>query len=257
MIKVRDLEVKYDKKVALKNINIDINEGEITTIIGPNGCGKSTLLKALSRNLKYSSGSIEIHDKDLKKIKIRELAKSMALLPQAPSVPYDISVKELVSYGRYPFIGFGKRLNRKDYEVIDWALEKCDMKGYKCRKVATLSGGERQRVWIAMALAQEPKILLLDEPTTYLDISHQFEVLELIKEINRKTETTILMVLHDINQAAKYSSDIVILKKAELIGQGAPEKTITSQTMEEVFNLKGKFLENSHYPHFIPEMSYR
>lgn len=257
MIKVKNIQVNYDKKIALKDISFNIKEGAITTIIGPNGCGKSTLLKALSRNLSYTKGDIIIRHQNLKNIKHKTLAQSMALLPQSPSIPMDYSVKELVGFGRHPFIGFGKRLSIIDYEIIDWAINKCDMRGFKCRRVSTLSGGERQRAWIAMSLAQQPSILLLDEPTTYLDISHQFEVLELIKDINQKTGMTILMVLHDINHAAKYSDEIIVLKDGELFSQGKPEDTITDITMEKVFSLKGRFLENSHYPHFIPEESYK
>lgn len=257
MIKVKSLDVNYDKKEALKSVNIDIQEGSITTIIGPNGCGKSTLLKAISRNLKYRNGSIKIHGKDLKNIKTRELAKSMALLPQSPSIPMDFTVRELVSFGRYPFVSFGKRLSLKDKDVINWALEKTDMKGYMCRRVSTLSGGERQRAWIAMALAQEPKILLLDEPTTYLDISHQFEILELIKEINSKMGMTVVMVLHDINHASRYSDEIIILKNGEFQKQGHPNLTINKNTMQDVFNLTGEFHNSGEYIHFIPNKSYR
>lgn len=257
MIDIKNLQVNYDKKVALQNINCKIKEGAITTIIGSNGCGKSTLLKALSRNLKYTSGSITINKMDLKKVKPKALAKQMALLPQSPMVPMDYSVQELVSFGRYPFIPFGKRITSEDRKIITWALDRCDMRRYRCRKVSTLSGGERQRAWIAMALAQQPKILLLDEPTTFLDISHQFEVLELIKEINRNTSTTILMVLHDINHAAKYSDEIIVLNNGEFVCQGSPSDVITDKIMESVFTLKGRFLEDSDYPHFIPEKSFR
>lgn len=257
MIEVKNISVLYDKKIALNGINLSIKEGAITTIIGPNGCGKSTLLKCISKNLNYQSGSISIYGKDLKKIRTKELSKSMALLPQTTTVPLDFTVKELVGFGRFPFVKFGRRFSKEDYRVMDWALEKTDMKGYKCRRVSTLSGGERQRVWIAMALAQEPEILLLDEPTTYLDIAHQFEVLELVKEINRKTEMTIVMVLHDINHAARYSDEVVVLNNGKVFKQGAPSKTVNEGTMEMVFSLKGKFLKESEYPHFVPEKSYR
>ena len=257
MISVKELDVNYDKKEALKKVNIEIREGAITTIIGPNGCGKSTLLKAMSRNLKYKNGSIVIHGKDLQNIKVKELAKSMALLPQSPSVPMDFTVRELVSFGRYPFVKFNKRLSLKDKEVINWAIEKTDMKGYKCRRVSTLSGGERQRAWIAMALAQEPKILLLDEPTTFLDISHQFEILELVKEINKKMDMTVVMVLHDINHASRYSDEIIILKNGEFQKQGKPKTTINQDTMENVFNLTGEFHQSGEYFHFIPNKSFR
>lgn len=257
MININNLQVNYDKKIALKDINIVIKEGAITTIIGPNGCGKSTLLKAISKNIKYKNGKIDINGRDTKSIKSRELAKIMALLPQNTSVPMDFTVKELISLGRFPHIPFGKRLTLNDYKIMDWALDKTDMKGFKCRRVSTLSGGERQRVWVAMALAQQPQILLLDEPTTYLDIAHQFEILELIQEINKKMNMTIVMVLHDINHAARYSDEIIVLKDGGMITKGTPNKIINQDIMRQVFSLKGEFIKTGSYPHFIPEKSYR
>lgn len=257
MISVEKLRVQYDKKVAIKDMTVEIKEHKITTIIGPNGCGKSTLLKAISKNLAYQKGCIYINKKNLKKYKTKTLAKFMAILPQAPLVPSDFSVGELVGLGRYPFIPFGHRLNQKDYDIINWALDKTDMRSFRCRKVASLSGGERQRAWIAMALAQEPEVLLLDEPTTYLDIAHQFEVLELIREIAEKTSMTIVMVLHDINQAARYSDEIIIMKDGLLMQQGSPKEVINEKSMREVFSLKGDFFEHGHYPHFIPVESQR
>jgi len=257
MIKVENLYVNYDRKEVLTDVTLSIKEHSITTIIGPNGCGKSTLLKAISKNLDYKRGKITLSDKDIKKISTKEFSRHLALLPQNPQVPGDFSVKELLSFGRYPFIKFGGRMSVNDYKVIDWALEKTDMKGYKCRRVKTLSGGERQRAWIAMALAQEPRILLLDEPTTYLDIAHQFEVLELIKEINNKMNMTIIMVLHDINHAARYSDDIIVMKEGRLVKHGLVADTINKETMESVFSLSGEFLEYGDYPHFIPEKSHK
>lgn len=257
MIKVEHLYISYDRKEVLSDVSLSFKEHSITTIIGPNGCGKSTLLKAISKNLGYKKGRITLGDKDIKKISTKEFSKSLALLPQNPQIPGDSTVKELLSYGRYPFIKFGGRMSTKDFKVVDWALEKTDMKGYKCRRVKTLSGGERQRAWIAMALAQEPKILLLDEPTTYLDIAHQFEVLELIKEINIKMKMTIIMVLHDINHAARYSDEIIVLKEGRLIKHGDVLETINKDTMEKVFSLSGEFLDYGDYPHFIPEKSHK
>lgn len=257
MIRVEHLHISYDRKEVLKDISLEIKEDSITTIIGPNGCGKSTLLKALSKNLDYKKGLIRLGNQDIRRISTKEFAKSIALLPQNPQVPGDFTVKELLSFGRYPFIKFGSRMSPKDYEIVDWALGKTDMKGFKCRRLKTLSGGERQRAWIAMALAQEPKILLLDEPTTYLDIAHQFEVLELIKEINIKMNMTIIMVLHDINHAARYSDDIIVMKEGKLVKHGSVTETINKETMESVFSLSGEFLEYGDYPHFIPEKSHK
>lgn len=256
MIKTSDLKVCYDKKVVIEDLSVTIKPNKITTIIGPNGCGKSTLLKAISKNLAYKKGKITVDGRNLKHYPVKKLARSMAILPQSPKVPEDFSVGELVSFGRYPFIPFGRRFSQKDYDMVNWALEKTDMRCFKHRKVASLSGGERQRAWIAMALAQEPKILLLDEPTTYLDIAHQFETLELIREIGTKMSMTIVMVLHDINQAARYSDEIIVMKKGTIMAQGTPKETIHEKTLREVFSLKGDFFEHSDYPHFIPLESY-
>lgn len=252
MIKIRDLKVQYDKKVVIENLSLTIAEKKITTIIGPNGCGKSTLLKAISKNLSIAGGDVIIEGKPLKSYPTKGLAKAMAMLPQGPKVPSDVSVSELVGFGRYPFVPFGRRFQKEDYAMVNWALDKTDMRRLRCRKVNSLSGGERQRAWIAMALAQEPRILLLDEPTTYLDIAHQFETLELIKEIGHKTDMTIVMVLHDINQAARYSDEVIVLKEGHLMAQGTPEEVIHEGTMREVFSLEGDFFIHGSYPHFVP-----
>lgn len=257
MINISNLRVQYDKKIVINKLNLTIKEGLITTVVGPNGCGKSTLLKVMSKNLAFQSGNVKINNKDIKKLKTKDLAKQLALLPQSPKIPSDFTVRELVSFGRHPFIPLGKRFSQNDYNVVNWALSKTNMLSFKCRRVSTLSGGERQRAWIAMALAQEPKILLLDEPTTYLDISHQFEVLELIKEIAKKTNMSVIMVLHDINHAARYSDEIIIMKDGSIKCQGRPDDIINEETMKNVFSLKGDFFKRSNYPHFIPLESYK
>lgn len=253
MINIKGLKVAYDKKVIIDGLTTRILEGQITTIVGPNGCGKSTLLKAISKNLAYASGDIAINDKSLSKISTKKLAKTLAILPQAPKVPDSFTVKELVAFGRYPFIPFGRRMSKKDYEVINWALERTDMVGYKCRRVNTLSGGERQRAWIAMALSQQPKILLLDEPTTYLDIGHQYEVLELVREIGHKLDMTIVMVLHDINQAISYSDQVIVMEKGRIICKDTADKALNESTMSKVFGLEGEFIGHKNGKYFVPE----
>lgn len=257
MIKLEKLIKLYNGKMVLKGISLEIKQGGITSIIGPNGCGKSTLLKAISKNLKYEDGTIEINDENIRSITVKRLSKIMAFLPQGNITPRDITVKQLVSFGRYPFTKLGRPLGVEDYKVIDWALEKTDMKEYSSRIVSTLSGGERQRAWIAMSLAQKPQILLLDEPTTYLDISHQFEILELIKNINLNTGITVLMVIHDVNQAARYSDEIVVIKEGEVIKHDTPNRVLCCNLMEEVFNLKGEFIGGNSDPYFIPKRSLR
>lgn len=254
MIKIENIHVGYDKHMVIKGVNVEL-ESEITTIIGPNGCGKSTLLKAMSKNLKYTSGEVYIDKANLKSMQTKQLAKKLAMLPQNPKAPSDFTVFDLVSYGRYPFLSFTGKLKKIDYQVIEWALEKTDITDLKNRIVSSLSGGERQRAWIAMALAQQPKILLLDEPTTHLDIAHQFEILELIKEIQINTGMMIIMVLHDINQAARYSDQIVVMKEGEIIGKGKPVEIIHQDMMKKVFRLEGEFFHHKEYPYFVPEKS--
>lgn len=252
MIKFKNTSIGYDQKNIIEDLNLTIKENCITTIIGPNGCGKSTLLKAISKSLKPSSGNIYFHDTELKDYKTKDLAKDLAILPQNPSVPNDFTVYDLVSYGRYPHMTFLGQLKKTDREVINWALDKTDINHLKHRKVSTLSGGERQRAWIAMAVAQEPTLLLLDEPTTFLDIAHQFEVLKLVNDLHKNTNMSIVMVLHDINQAARYSDEIIVMKNGNVITQGKPEDSITEETLAKVFGLRGNFTESDGYRHFIP-----
>jgi len=191
------LNISYGERLIVKNLNIHIPDKKITTIIGSNGCGKSTLLKALTRIITHQSGSIVLDGKNISKENTKTLAKKMAILPQTPESVNGLTVGELVSYGRFPYQkGFG-RLTKKDIEVIDWALEVTGTSEFKYRSVDALSGGQRQRVWIAMALAQETEIIFLDEPTTYLDMAHQLEVLELLKKLNMEQDRPIIMFLHD------------------------------------------------------------
>jgi len=253
-IETLNLSFNYGDKIILNNININIKESEIVTIIGPNGSGKSTLIKTISSYLKAKTGSIKLDGENINKISGKTLAKKIAVLPQTKSVSADITVEGLVSYGRYPHLGFGKRLNNDDKEIINWAIEKTGLMELKDRYVATLSGGERQRAWIAMALAQKPKILILDEPTTYLDVSYQLEVLELVKELNETLGLTVIMVLHDLNQAARYSDNIYVLKDGEICDYGVPKHIMNSSLLEKVFRIHAHIYEDkiNACPYFIP-----
>jgi len=253
-IEAINVQVKYGDKIALQNANFKVNEGEIVTIIGPNGSGKSTLIKALSRCLKPKIGTINFDGININSISTKILAKKMAVLPQVKNVSTDITVENLVSYGRYPHLKFGKRINKNDLEIINWALEKTGLMDLRDRYVTTLSGGERQRAWIAMALAQKTKVLILDEPTTYLDISYQLEVLELIKELNKSLGLTVIMVLHDLNQAARYSDNIYVLMNGEICEYGNPDNIIKSELLKEVFKIESHVYEDkvNHCPYFIP-----
>lgn len=232
-----ELSIGYGERLIVKSLSIEIPDRQITTIIGPNGCGKSTLLKAITRIISHQSGSILLDGKDISKVNTKILAKQMAILPQTPESASGLTVGELVSYGRFPYQkGFG-RLTKKDYEVIDWALEVTGTIDYKFRPVDALSGGQRQRVWIAMALAQETEIIFLDEPTTYLDMAHQLEVLELLQKLNHEQERTIVMVLHDLNQAARFADHIIALKDGEIVKAGNCEEVISQKVLRKVFNI--------------------
>ncbi|MEH6991692.1 ABC transporter ATP-binding protein [Neobacillus drentensis] len=232
-----ELSIGYGEALIVKNLSIEVPDKKITTIIGPNGCGKSTLLKAITRIISHQSGNILLDGKDISKVNTKILAKQMAILPQTPESASGLSVGELVSYGRFPYQkGFG-RLTKKDYEVIDWALEVTGTIDFKFRPVDALSGGQRQRVWIAMALAQETEIIFLDEPTTYLDMAHQLEVLELLQKLNYEQERTIVMVLHDLNQAARFADHIIALKDGEIVKAGNCEEVISQKVLKKVFNI--------------------
>ncbi|MED1600435.1 ABC transporter ATP-binding protein [Alkalihalophilus marmarensis] len=232
-----DLRIGYGENVIVKNLSINIPDGKITTIIGPNGCGKSTLLKAITRVISSQSGNVILDSESIFTKDTKALAKQIATLPQTPESASGLTVAELVSYGRFPYQkGFG-RLNKKDIEVIDWALSVTGTLDYKYRSVDALSGGQRQRVWIAMALAQETEIIFLDEPTTYLDMAHQLEVLELLQRLNHEEGRTIVMVLHDLNQAARFADHIIALKDGGIIQSGTCEDVIKNDVLKQVFGI--------------------
>lgn len=231
------LSVAYGERTIVKNLSVHIPDKKITTIIGSNGCGKSTLLKAITRIITQQAGSVVLDGEDIAKQHTKELARKMAILPQSPESVGGLTVGELVSYGRFPYQkGFG-RLTKRDYEVIDWALEATGTIEFKYRPVDALSGGQRQRVWIAMALAQETEIIFLDEPTTYLDMAHQLEVLELLQDLNLNEGRTIVMVLHDLNQAARFADHLIALKAGEIVKAGTCEEVIQREVLREVFQI--------------------
>ncbi|SEN69527.1 ABC transporter ATP-binding protein [Lihuaxuella thermophila] len=232
-----DLRIAYGDDEIVKNLNLTIPDEKITTIIGPNGCGKSTVLKTLARILTAKSGTVFLDGKEITKESTKKIAQKMAILPQSPDAPEGLTVAELVSYGRFPYQkGFG-RLKDQDLEVIDWALQVTGISSLRDKEVDTLSGGQRQKVWIAMALAQETDIILLDEPTTYLDLPHQLEILELLKYLNEKEKRTIVMVIHDLNHAARFADHIVAMKEGQIIKEGAAEEVITRQVLRSVFHI--------------------
>lgn len=232
-----DLNISYGDRLIVRDMSIEIPDKKITTIIGSNGCGKSTLLKALTRIIPYQSGAVILDGRSISRESTRALAKKIAILPQTPESATGLTAGELVSYGRYPYQkGFG-RLTSKDMEVINWALEVTGTSEFKYQSVDALSGGQRQRVWIAMSLAQETDMIFLDEPTTYLDMAHQLEVLELLQKLNREQGRTIVMVLHDLNQAARFADYIIALKDGQIVKAGASEEVITRDVLRTVFQI--------------------
>lgn len=234
-IETEKLDIAYDDHLIVEALNIKIPQGKITSIIGPNGCGKSTVLKAVGRILKPRNGMVYLNGDDIRGLSTREVATRMAILPQTPSAPNGLTVNELVAYGRFPHQrGFGK-LTPEDKKIIQWALSATKLTELQNREVDTLSGGQRQRVWIAMALAQQTDLILLDEPTTYLDMAHQLEVLELLYELNRKQGCTIAMVLHDLNLAARFSDYMIAIREGTIIRHGNPDQVMTREVLKAAF----------------------
>lgn len=238
MISCKNLKVGYEQKVIIENLSLSINKGEVVSIIGPNGCGKSTLLKTLSRIIKPMSGGIYIQNESIKNLKSKHISQKVCLLSQHNDAPGDLTVEELVYFGRIPHKKWYESKTKSDEEIVNWAIENTGLKRYKNTPINSLSGGERQRAYIAQALCQKPNILLLDEPTTYLDISYQLEVMELVREINEKFNITIVMVLHELNQASKYSDRLVIMKDGEIVSDGCPKEVINKETIKQVYKIE-------------------
>lgn len=236
-IKTEALNIAYDKHLVVESLDLKIEEGKITSIIGANGCGKSTILKAIGRILKPQVGEIYLEGQLLQSLTTKEIAKKMAILPQSPQAPSGLTIEELVAYGRFPHQkGFGN-LSSEDKDIVSWALEETKLSDLASRELDTLSGGQRQRVWIAMALAQQTNIILLDEPTTYLDLTHQLEVLNLLYDLNKKQGCTIVMVLHDLNLASRFSDHIIAIHEGKIIKNGTPDDVITHEVLKEAFNI--------------------
>lgn len=240
MLKIEQLSISYEQKEVVHNFSFEVEQGEILSIIGPNGSGKSTILKAIARMQPYSGGNILFEGENMRRLSSKEIARKMCMLSQQNQAPSDISVKSLVAYGRYPHKKWFERLNAEDEAIIDWALEKTYLSQYKEKPIAALSGGEAQRAWIAMALAQRPQVLLLDEPTTFLDIAHQHEVLELVRELNRDMGMTVVMVLHDLNQASSYSDKIVVVKDGNRAQIGTPDEVMTEQMIQQIYRMEAE-----------------
>lgn len=258
ILKGHNIFLNYENREIIHGIDITIPPNKISVIIGSNGCGKSTLLKSFARLLKPKSGSITINDKQIKDFHSKQLAQILGLLPQSPIVPEGICVFDLVSRGRFPYQKLLKGNSNEDKKAVENALKIMDIEEIANRNVDELSGGQRQRVWIAMALAQQTDILLLDEPTTYLDIAYQIEILDLLTDINKKHKTTIVMVLHDINLSARYADYIFAISNGNLICQGKPSDVISENLVKQVFNLDCVVIEDpvSKTPMIVPKGKY-
>ena len=254
-LKIEKLCSGYDNIKIVDNVSIEIPNGKISVILGANGSGKSTLLKTLVRLVKKMDGTIQLDGAMIDDIPTKKIARIMGLLPQSPIVPEGISVIDLVSRGRYPHRSFLEGWTSKDTESVAKALETMGITSVADKNIDELSGGQRQRVWIAMALAQETDILFLDEPTTYLDITYQVEILDLLTDLNLKNNTTIIMVLHDINLAARYADNLFIMKKGKLLSQGKPQDVLSESLIKDAFGLECNIIQDpvSNTPFLIPK----
>lgn len=253
-LNLANITLGYGEKTIIRDLSLTIPAGKVTAIIGPNGCGKSTLLRGISRLLKPTNGTITLNGKDIHAFRGKEFARTVGLLPQSPVAPDGITVADLVSRGRFPYQGLFQRRTAEDDDAVAWALQATNTLDLAERTVTELSGGQRQRVWIAMALAQQTDILLLDEPTTYLDLAHQVDLLDLLCELNETRGTTMVMVLHELNLAARAAHHLIAVKDGALACQGTAEEVMTSENLRTVFGLNAHVATPEHFgsPVVIP-----
>ena len=250
MITGKNIVIGYEKNIIINDLDIEIKKGEIFTILGTNGCGKSTLLKAISKVIPYKDGIITLENEIIYDINSKEFAKKLAFVSQNNEIPEDINVEDFIKYGRTPHKKWYEILNKEDREIVEWAMKICKIEKFAKRKVMSLSGGERQKVWIAMVLAQKTSVLLLDEPTTYLDICHQYEIMELIRELNKKLGITIVMVLHDLNQASQYSDRVLVLRDGKKYIEGEVKIVLTKELVREIYRVESEVQYYNGVPYF-------
>ncbi|MFI9157890.1 ABC transporter ATP-binding protein [Kitasatospora aureofaciens] len=236
-LEARGLTLAYEARTVVEGLDVSVPDGRVTVIVGPNACGKSTLLRALGRLLKPVRGAVLLDGQELARIPTKRIAQRLGLLPQSPTAPEGISVADLVSRGRQPHQSWWQQWSPEDEAAVAEALERTSTTELAERSMDELSGGQRQRAWIAMALAQGTDILLLDEPTTYLDIAHQVEVLDLVRRLNVERGRTVVAVLHDLNQAARYADHLVAMRDGRVVAEGAPGEVVTAELVREVFGL--------------------
>lgn len=239
-----DLVLSYGAAPIVDHVSLQIPEGKVTAFIGPNGSGKSTIFRALARLLRPSHGSVVIDGAAIRSMTTKQVARKLAILPQQPVIPESITVEDLVWYGRHPHRRPLVATGKADRDAVDWSIRATQLEGLRNHAVDALSGGQRQRAWIALALAQDTGILLLDEPTTFLDLSHQLEVLELCAELNRDQGKTIVMVLHDLNLAAEYCDHLFVIRDGHVFTQGSPEEIVTSEMIREVFHVSAEVIRH-------------
>jgi iron complex transport system ATP-binding protein len=237
-----DLDLRYptSEEPVVECARLDVPEGEVTALVGPNGSGKSTLLKALANHLEPESGTVRLHGRDVQELSQAELAREMGVLSQENESPGSITVEDLAYHGRYPHRGFFEQVGPEDREAVERALAQAGVEHLRDTELGQLSGGQKQLAWIAMVLAQETDVLLLDEPTTFLDLHHQFRVLETVRQLNEQEDVTVAVVLHDIAQAARFADNLVALRDGELYDWGPPERVVTEQLLADVFGVEAR-----------------
>ncbi|MFH9075469.1 ABC transporter ATP-binding protein [Streptomyces alboflavus] len=239
----KGVSVGYGARTVIDDLDVAIPPGVITTIIGPNGCGKSTLLRTLSRLLKPTKGSVVLDGDDIAKLRTKDVAKKLGLLPQAPVAPEGLTVSDLVARGRHPHQSWLRQWSSDDAAVVERALAMTGVADLADRPVDSLSGGQRQRVWISMTLAQGTDLLLLDEPTTYLDLAHAVDVLDLVDDLH-ESGCAVVMVLHDLNLATRYSDNLIVMREGAILAQGHPRDVMTAELLEEAFGLRAKVIDD-------------
>lgn len=239
-----DLTLSYEQRTIAEGLTVAVPDQSFTVVVGPNACGKSTLLRALSRTLKPAAGTVLLDGQDIASLPAKQVARTLGLLPQSSIAPDGITVAELVARGRYPHQKLLRQWSPEDERVVTGAMEATGVAQLADRMVDELSGGQRQRVWIAMALAQETPLLLLDEPTTYLDIAHQLEILDLCARLHEEQGRTLVAVLHDLNQAARYATHLIAMRDGRVVAEGAPGDVVTAELVEEVFRLPCRVIDD-------------
>ena len=235
---VKNLQLAYGTTVVISDLTLEIAAGRVVSLVGRNGSGKSTLLRSMGRLITPRSGAVLLDGKEIQRIPPRDLARQLAILPQGPTAPDGMTVLDLVETGRYPHRRMFGVKSDEDHEKVQWALRQTGLVDLVDRPLEFLSGGQRQRAWIAMALAQDTGVILLDEPTTFLDVAYQLELMELLRRLNQDHGTTILMVLHDLNQAAAYSDELVAIREGDVYAHGEPHEVLTAEMVRDVFGLE-------------------